>query len=95
MEYLSCPTCGYFLGQKSIEYDTKKEKICESRDLSEKEKELKIKELLVCGGGRKNKVLINSIEYDNFAALFISSSEASKFAYLILLRTVSSKRVVS
>lgn len=46
MEYLSCPSCGYFLGQKSIEYDTKKEKICELKDLSEKEKALKIKELL-------------------------------------------------
>ena len=28
MEYITCPTCGYLIGQKSIEYNLKKEKIC-------------------------------------------------------------------
>ena len=32
MEYITCPTCGYFLGQKSIEYNEKKEKICTNKD---------------------------------------------------------------
>ena len=53
MEYLSCPTCGYFIGQKSIKYDKEKEKICESNDLSEEEKSLKIKKLLNSLGLRR------------------------------------------
>ena len=34
MEYITCPTCGYFLGQKSIEYNMMKDKICSNRDLT-------------------------------------------------------------
>ena len=35
MEYLTCPTCGYFMGQKSIEYNMKKDKICSNKDLTQ------------------------------------------------------------
>jgi DNA-directed RNA polymerase subunit N (RpoN/RPB10) len=28
MLYLSCPTCGYFLGNKTMEFETKKDLIC-------------------------------------------------------------------
>tara|TARA_B110000902_G_C14157379_1_gene531947 strand:- start:873 stop:1100 length:228 start_codon:yes stop_codon:yes gene_type:complete len=34
MEYLTCPTCGYFIGQKSIEYNAKKDIICGNRNLT-------------------------------------------------------------
>ena len=27
MEYLTCPTCGYLIGQKSIEYNNERDKI--------------------------------------------------------------------
>ena len=35
MEYLTCPTCGYFIGQKSIEYNMMKDKICSNKDLTQ------------------------------------------------------------
>ena len=28
MLYLSCPTCGYFLGNKTFEFETKRNLIC-------------------------------------------------------------------
>jgi len=38
MEYLTCPTCGYFMGLKSLEFNKKKNNICNNVNLSEKEK---------------------------------------------------------
>ena len=38
MEYLTCPTCGYFMGLKSLEFNKKKDNICNNINLSEKEK---------------------------------------------------------
>ena len=38
MEYLTCPTCGYFMGLKSLEFNKKKDNICNNANLSEKEK---------------------------------------------------------
>ena len=38
MLYLSCPTCGYFLGQKTMEYEKGKEQICSNPKLSAEEK---------------------------------------------------------
>ena len=34
MEYLTCPTCGYLIGQKSIEYNLKKDQICANKDFT-------------------------------------------------------------
>jgi len=47
MLYMTCPTCGYFLGQKTEEYDRKKLEICTNPKLSKKEQEAKISELLL------------------------------------------------
>ena len=46
MLYMVCPTCGYFIGQKTIEYETNKEKICSNINLSTKEKEIEISKVL-------------------------------------------------
>ena len=35
MIYLSCPTCGFFLGSKTIEFETKKVEICNNPKLDE------------------------------------------------------------
>ncbi len=47
MLYLACPTCGYFLGQKTIEYETGKEKICSNPELTSEEKETQLSALLL------------------------------------------------
>ena len=47
MLYLTCPTCGYFLGQKTIEWETKSEEICNNHKLSSEEKEQKKQEVLL------------------------------------------------
>lgn len=46
MLYSTCPTCGYFLGQKIIEWETKSKEICDNPKLSKEEKE-KLKEKLL------------------------------------------------
>ena len=46
MLYMSCPTCGFFIGQKTEEYDTKKNEICANPKLSKKDKEDQISKLL-------------------------------------------------
>jgi DNA-directed RNA polymerase subunit N (RpoN/RPB10) len=47
MLYLSCPTCGYFLGQKNIEYEKGKEKICSNPKLTPEEREEELSKLLL------------------------------------------------
>ena len=47
MLYLTCPTCGYFLGQKTLEWETKSNEICSNPNFSDEEKEEKKQELLV------------------------------------------------
>jgi len=47
MLYLTCPTCGYFLGLKTIEWETESEKICNNPKLKIEEKEKKKQELLL------------------------------------------------
>lgn len=46
MIYLTCPTCGYFIGTKINEYETKKKEICNNMELSEKEQGEKIKDVI-------------------------------------------------
>ena len=46
MIYITCPTCGYFIGSKSIEYDTKKAEICANSKLSEYQQADEIQKLL-------------------------------------------------
>jgi DNA-directed RNA polymerase subunit N (RpoN/RPB10) len=50
MLYTTCPTCGYFLGQKNIEYEEGKNKICSNPNLTLEEKEKEISKLLLSLG---------------------------------------------
>lgn len=47
MLYMTCPTCGYFLGNLILKYEQDKEKICENINLSQKEKEENLSKLLL------------------------------------------------
>ena len=47
MLYIICPTCGFFLGQITMEYEIEKEKICENPELTDEEKEKLLSKLLI------------------------------------------------
>ena len=47
MLYTTCPTCGFFLGQKTEEYEQKKNELCSNPKLSKKERESEITKLLL------------------------------------------------
>jgi DNA-directed RNA polymerase subunit N (RpoN/RPB10) len=47
MLYLICPSCGYLLGNKIIHYEDEKNKICNNPELTNKQKEDKLTELLL------------------------------------------------
>ena len=47
MLYMICPTCGYFIGQKNIEYEQGKDKICLNPNLTITQKEEEITKLLL------------------------------------------------
>ena len=53
MLYITCPTCGYFLGQKTMEYEQGKEQICTNPKLSLEEKEKELTKLLLGLGLRR------------------------------------------
>jgi DNA-directed RNA polymerase subunit N (RpoN/RPB10) len=46
MLYSTCPTCGYFISQKIIEWETKSKVICDNPNYTKEEKE-KLKEELL------------------------------------------------
>lgn len=46
MLILTCPTCGFFIGQITVEYENKKAEICSNPKYSKKEREEKISQLL-------------------------------------------------
>jgi len=47
MLYIVCPTCGYFLGQKNLQYEEGKKKICDNPKISLEEQEKEITKLLM------------------------------------------------
>jgi DNA-directed RNA polymerase subunit N (RpoN/RPB10) len=47
MLYINCPTCGYFLGMKTIEWEEKSNEICNNPNLTDTEKEEKKTKLLL------------------------------------------------
>ena len=53
MLYLTCPTCGYFLGQKTMEYEAGKKNICTNPELTGEEKEKALSKLLLGLGLRR------------------------------------------
>jgi DNA-directed RNA polymerase subunit N (RpoN/RPB10) len=44
---MTCPTCGTFLGLKTVEWEKESENICNNPNLSKEEKENKKSELLL------------------------------------------------
>ena len=46
MIYIVCPTCGYFIGSKTIEFERKKAEICSNAELSEEQQNEQIQKLL-------------------------------------------------
>jgi len=46
MLYLTCPTCGYCLGNKQLQLEEQKRKICENPELSTEDKEQMIKKAI-------------------------------------------------
>lgn len=47
MLYMTCPTCGYFLGQITTQYEEAKESICSNPDLSQEKKEEELQKVLL------------------------------------------------
>jgi DNA-directed RNA polymerase subunit N (RpoN/RPB10) len=43
---LTCPTCGYFLGNKVNNFEKEKEKICENAKISEEAQGVEIQKLI-------------------------------------------------
>ena len=46
MIYLTCPTCGFFIGCKVIEFETKKAQICNNPKISEEDQSIQISQLV-------------------------------------------------
>lgn len=53
MLYITCPTCGYFLGQKTLEYELGKQKICSNPTLTTEAREKELSKLLLGLGLRR------------------------------------------
>jgi len=75
MLYLSCPTCGYFLGLKTIEYEDKKAVICTNLSLSPEEKENELSKLLLSLNIKRYCCKMRIMSYKNIVEdLFIPPS---------------------
>jgi len=46
MLYSTCPTCGYFLGQKIVDWENKSKEICDNPKNTREEKEILKEKLL-------------------------------------------------
>ena len=67
MLYITCPTCGYFLGQKTLEYEHGKEHICTNPKLSSEEKEKELTKLLLGLGLRSYCFKMRMMTYKNLS----------------------------
>lgn len=47
MLYITCPTCGYFLGPKNLKYEKEKKKIFNDPKYSDEEKEILLTKVLL------------------------------------------------
>jgi DNA-directed RNA polymerase subunit N (RpoN/RPB10) len=63
MLYSTCPTCGYFLGQKTLEWETKQANICSNQKITEEEKSKLLQELLISLGLRRYCCRMRMISY--------------------------------
>ena len=46
MLYLSCPTCNFFIGLYTIEFENKKKNICDNPELTQEEKDNQVSKLI-------------------------------------------------
>ena len=53
MIYISCPTCNFFIGSVTIEYETKKAEICNNPNMTEEEQASEITKLIKSLGIRR------------------------------------------
>jgi len=63
MLYITCPTCGYFLGLKTMEWETKSAIICNDPTLTDEEKEQRKTELLLSLNLRRYCCKMRMISY--------------------------------
>ena len=75
MLYPTCPTCGYFLGQKTLEWETKQSEICSNPKLTEEEKSKQKQELLLSLGLRRYCCRMRMMSYKDIVQDIIPSED--------------------
>jgi len=71
MLYLVCPTCGYLLGKKTIEYENKKKIISLNPELTDEDKENEISKLLLSLNIRRYCCKMRMMTYVNIIDVII------------------------
>jgi DNA-directed RNA polymerase subunit N (RpoN/RPB10) len=74
MLYIICPTCGYFIGKKTLEYEKEKEKICSDPELSDEDKEIKISEVILKLNIKRYCCKMRLISYKDIVTIIAPSS---------------------
>ena len=74
MLYIICPTCGYFIGQKILEYEKEKEKICLNPEFSQINKEKEISKLLLNLNLRRYCCKMRIMSYKDIAEIILPIS---------------------
>ena len=67
MLYMTCPTCGFFFGQKVLEYEQKKIEICSNPNFNKVQKEKEISKLLNSLGLRRYCCKMRIMTYKDLA----------------------------
>jgi DNA-directed RNA polymerase subunit N (RpoN/RPB10) len=75
MLYITCPTCGYFLGLKTMEWETKSAEICNNPKYTNEEKEKKKSELLLSLGLRRYCCKMRMLTYKDIVEDIIPISK--------------------
>ncbi len=75
MLYIVCPTCGYFLGQKMIQFETEKNNICNNPNLSSDDKDDQISKLILSLKLRRYCCKMRVLTYKDLIKDIMSPSE--------------------
>jgi DNA-directed RNA polymerase subunit N (RpoN/RPB10) len=75
MLYITCPTCGYFLGQKTLEYELGKHKICSNPDFSPEERDTELSKLLLSLNLRRYCCKMRMMTYKDIVQDIFSKSQ--------------------
>jgi len=75
MLYMTCPTCGYFIGQKTVEYEEKKEDICNNPNLTPDQRAKKLSELLLSLGLRRYCCKMRVMSYKKLVEIILPIPE--------------------